>query len=142
MTLFVPAGSRGFISLDNGAVTLSNIVIPVAESPNPWPAITAAARIVQQLQSSSGTFTLLHMGATNPVDSSRCPAVPGWTWQQENRRCGITKGISEVANEVNADLMVMSTAGRHGFLDALRGSQSERVLRQTPCPLLAIPESA
>jgi hypothetical protein len=28
------------------------------------------------------------------------------------------------------------------FLDALRGSHSERVLRRTPCPLLAIPVDA
>ena len=30
----------------------------------------------------------------------------------------------------------------HGFLDALRGSHSERALRQTPYPLLAIPVQA
>jgi nucleotide-binding universal stress UspA family protein len=36
----------------------------------------------------------------------------------------------------------MSTDGRSGFLDALRGSHSERVLRHAPCPLLAIPESS
>jgi nucleotide-binding universal stress UspA family protein len=36
----------------------------------------------------------------------------------------------------------MSTDGRNGFLDALRGSHSERVLRRTPCPLLAIPVAA
>jgi nucleotide-binding universal stress UspA family protein len=36
----------------------------------------------------------------------------------------------------------MSTDGRNGFLDALRGSHSERVLRRTPCPLLAIPAEA
>ena len=31
---------------------------------------------------------------------------------------------------------------RNGFLDALRGSHSEQVLRRTPCPLLAIPVEA
>jgi nucleotide-binding universal stress UspA family protein len=34
---------------------------------------------------------------------------------------------------------VMATEGRNGFLDALRGSHSEQVLRQCACPLLAIP---
>jgi nucleotide-binding universal stress UspA family protein len=36
----------------------------------------------------------------------------------------------------------MSTDGRNGFLDALRGSHSQRVLRRAPCPLLAIPAEA
>jgi nucleotide-binding universal stress UspA family protein len=36
----------------------------------------------------------------------------------------------------------MTTNGRDGFLDALRGSHSERVLHRTPCALLAIPERA
>jgi len=34
---------------------------------------------------------------------------------------------------------VMSTAGHEGFLDALRGSVTEQVLRHSPCPLLAVP---
>jgi nucleotide-binding universal stress UspA family protein len=33
----------------------------------------------------------------------------------------------------------MSTAGHHSFLDALRGSTTERVLRQLSCPLLTVP---
>ncbi|MFN5184436.1 MAG: universal stress protein [Planctomycetota bacterium] len=33
----------------------------------------------------------------------------------------------------------MATDGRDGFLDALRGSHSERVLRHAHCPLLIIP---
>ena len=43
---------------------------------------------------------------------------------------------------MDTNLIVMCTDGRHGFLDALRGSHSERVLRRTPCPLLAIPVEA
>ncbi|HEY3719491.1 MAG TPA: universal stress protein, partial [Roseiarcus sp.] len=38
-----------------------------------------------------------------------------------------------------ADLIVMPTAGHVGYLDALRGSTTERVLRQAPCPVLAMP---
>jgi len=43
------------------------------------------------------------------------------------------------AHATEADLIVMATEGRNGFLDALRGSHSEQVLRQCACPLLAIP---
>jgi nucleotide-binding universal stress UspA family protein len=33
----------------------------------------------------------------------------------------------------------MTTDGRNGFLDALRGSHSERVLRRASIPLLTVP---
>ena len=39
----------------------------------------------------------------------------------------------------DADLIAMTTAGHQGFLDALRGSTSERVLRHAPCPVLVVP---
>ncbi|MFY7891978.1 MAG: universal stress protein, partial [Pirellula sp.] len=47
--------------------------------------------------------------------------------------------IVDYAKEINAGLIVMATDGRDGFLDALRGSHSERVLRRAHCPLLIIP---
>ena len=37
------------------------------------------------------------------------------------------------------DLIVMATEGRHGIFDALRGSVTERVVREAPWPLLAVP---
>ncbi len=49
------------------------------------------------------------------------------------------KEIVSAANEHRADLVIMSTAGRHGFLDALRGSTTEQVLRRVRCPVLAVP---
>ena len=49
--------------------------------------------------------------------------------------------ILRAATERNADLIVMATAGRQGFLDALRGSTTERVLRHAPCPVLAVPSA-
>jgi nucleotide-binding universal stress UspA family protein len=39
----------------------------------------------------------------------------------------------------DADLIVMATEGRHGVVDAMRGSVTERVIRGAPCPVLAVP---
>ncbi len=47
--------------------------------------------------------------------------------------------IVKLAKERSVDLIMMSTAGREGFLDALRGSITQRVLRLSECPLLAVP---
>jgi nucleotide-binding universal stress UspA family protein len=54
----------------------------------------------------------------------------------------VIHGIVDAASKEAVDLIVMSTDGRNGFLDALRGSHSERVLRNAPCPLLTVPENS
>jgi nucleotide-binding universal stress UspA family protein len=51
----------------------------------------------------------------------------------------IEETILRVAQDYHADMIAMPTAGHHGFLDALRGSTTELVLRRAPCPVLAIP---
>jgi hypothetical protein len=51
----------------------------------------------------------------------------------------VVSTILKAADEQQADLIAMPTAGHHGFLDAVRGSTTERVLRHAPCPVLAVP---
>lgn len=142
MTLFVPAGTRGFVSLEDGSVSLRNILIPVAAKPRPGPALAGAVRLVKQLGCSSGTFSILHVGNEASMPMTRTRKVAGWTWQKLNKSGDVIEGILETARQIDADLIVMSTDGRNGFLDAFRGSHSERVLRHSPCPLLAIPDTS
>lgn len=140
MTLFVPAGVPGFVSLEDGSVSLKSILIPVAETPSAQPAVTGAARLVRQLRVPAGTFTLLTVGGPGPTDKLFLPDVPGWVWQTKTANGDVTGRILDAADEIHADLIVMGTAGQHGFLDALRGSTSEQVLRRATCPLLAVPD--
>jgi nucleotide-binding universal stress UspA family protein len=139
MTLFVPKGVEGFVSAADGSVSLRNIVIPIAAEPPAQPAVQAAVRLASRLESSAGLFTLLHVGNEETMPDVLCPEVPGWQWNKTTRQGDIIDCICETALETDADLIVMTTEGRHGFLDALRGSHSERVLRRSPCPLLVIP---
>lgn len=44
--------------------------------------------------------------------------------------------ICELASEIQADLIVLSTHGRTGWERALLGSTAERVIRHAPCPVL------
>jgi nucleotide-binding universal stress UspA family protein len=43
---------------------------------------------------------------------------------------------------VNAGMIAMPTAGHHGFIDAFRGSVTQRVLHEAPGPILAMPASS
>ena len=139
MTLFIPKGLEGFVSLRDGSVSLTSILIPVAETPAALPSVQAAARMVSRLNCPSGVFTLLHVGEKAGMPQVQLPNVPGWTWNTEIRSGDVVDVICETASTGRAGLIVLTTEGRHGFLDALRGSHSERILQKTPCPLLAIP---
>jgi len=142
MTLFIPAGVEGFVSLQDGSVSLKNILIPVAPVPKAQPAIQAAVRIAQQLNCSTGQFTVLYVGDDSEMPDVTCPMLRGWEWTKISQKGDITQVILQTARGMEADLIVMSTEGRQGFLDALRGSTSEQVLRQCTCPLLAIPTNS
>jgi nucleotide-binding universal stress UspA family protein len=141
-TLFVPDGVRGFVSGHDGSVSLTNILIPVAAKPRPLPAVEAATRLVSRLSLPAGTFTVLHVGAAGDAPAVHTPSVVGWRWDPVTRTGDVIDTILDTASSTSADLIVMTTDGRHGFLDALRGSHSERVLRHAPCPLLVLPATS
>lgn len=50
------------------------------------------------------------------------------------------KVIAEVADEVKADLLVISTHGYTGLKHVLMGSIAEHVVRYAPCPVLVVRE--
>jgi nucleotide-binding universal stress UspA family protein len=139
MTLFIPKGIEGFVSLDDGSISLKNILIPVAPVPSAQPAVHAVARLVSGLNGNPGLFTLLHVGEEEAMPEVACPEVAGWCWKRMTRSGEVIEVINQVEREIDADLIVMTTDGRNGFLEALCGSHSERVLRESRCPLLTIP---
>lgn len=135
MTLFIRENTDGFISAADGTASLQNVLIPVADVPPPQPAVEAAVRLVNGLDCPRGTFTLLHVGEADSMPQVRCPELSGWEWKRVVRSGDVIDAIVDA----QADLIVMATDGRNGFLDALRGSHSERVLRSSPAPLLTVP---
>jgi nucleotide-binding universal stress UspA family protein len=139
MTLFVPHGVKGFVSLENGALTLQRIVIPSDTVPHPQPAINAACALAGALNCIAVSFTLVHIGEKADMPAVQVPEQEGWKWETIVQRGDVVEQILHFEAERSADLMAMTTQGHLGFLDVLRGSTTERVLRGARCPLLAIP---
>lgn len=50
--------------------------------------------------------------------------------------------IVKLAEELPADMIVLSTHGRTGLSHALIGSTTERILRKSPCPVLVVKPQA
>lgn len=139
-TLFLPNGQGRLIDPETGQPRLQRILLPICLRPAPQPAIDATVALLRACHVVGVSLTLLHVGpATDaPAVNVHAPGL-GLGINQENRAGDPVDQILAAASDLKADLVVMATAGHHGFLDALRGSTTERVLRKLACPLLAVP---
>ena len=137
MTLFVPHGCRGFVSLEDGEVTLKRILVPVDSHLNSTAALLFATRAASIASGEVVDIQMLHVGKNMP--SVEVPRAPDCAWTSILREGEVVDAILATAEQQNADLIVMATAGHDGILDALRGSVTEQVLRGASCPLLAVP---
>ena len=141
VTLFVPAGTQGFVDAGTGLIRLQRVLIPVDRIPPPQPAIEAATALASLEVRAPVTLRMVHVGeASAPI--VRVQKKPGWIWERRTLTGEPATALVEAVQEFAPDLVVMTTAGHLGFMDALRGSTTERVLRAIPCPLLAVPMAA
>jgi nucleotide-binding universal stress UspA family protein len=82
-------------------------------------------------------FHLLHLGdrfPETPVPESIAARV-----RIRQEAGAVVAGIIDTADELEADLIVMATRGHDSLLDALRGSTTEQVLRNSGRAVLAVP---
>jgi len=139
MTLFTPHGVEGFVSRQDGSISLRNVLIPVAIKPRPQPSVEAAARLIRNLQLPAGMVTVLHVGPAAEMPSLKFPKETDWTWTKVVKVGEPADVILQTAAELRTDVIIMTTDGPDGFLDALRGTISERVLRKARCPVVNLP---
>ncbi len=138
-TLFVPAGISGFVSHEDGAVTLDRILIPTDRKPYPGVGIEVASGLLKSLNVSTPTIETLFVGDAAQMPAVNPPQDFDCSFERTSRSGTPVDEILQRADEIDADLIVMVTEGHHGFLDALRGSTTEQIVRRAPCPVLAVP---
>jgi hypothetical protein len=85
------------------------------------------------------TFTVLHIGPSKSFPAVKTYPGTEWRWKAMLEYGDIEEQIRRATVQCDADLIVMPTQGHHGFLDALRGSTTERIVRRADCPVLAVP---
>ena len=135
MTLFVPRGCRGIVSMD-GIIQLRRILIPIDHKPNAQEAVIRAVRAAEAFGDGTVEIALLHVDG-DALPQLYCPEGQAYVWQELRGNGDVVMAILDAAQR--ADLIVMATEGRNGAFDALRGSVTERVVRGAPCPVLAVP---
>ncbi|MBI2828989.1 MAG: universal stress protein [Acidobacteria bacterium] len=137
--LLVPPGVDGFVDFGTGDVRLRRILLPIDQHPHPRQTLATLPAIVGAFHGGPVTAELLHVGTAATMPRVHLPQVEGWTWATQMMEGDVVEGILRTAAAGPADLLVLTTQGRRGFLDALRGSTTERVVRGARCPVLAVP---
>jgi len=138
-TLFVPRQISGFVSKETGKVHLKRILIPTCHSPVAQVAVNAAVRLAELCDCSEVCFTTLHIGKDGDQPAVEIPKKEGWIHESLVWQGDVVDHILSCSEAQDMDLIVMATQGQKGFLGALRGSTTMRVLQQVKCPLLTVP---
>lgn len=138
-TLFVPREQKGFVRSETGELTLRHILVPLKPGMAPLRAVEEAARMARALKCGQVLFTLLHVGPRAGMPRVLPPCQQGWGVKHLVVKGNPEEEILKAATALRVDLIVMVTHGHEGFLDAIRGNTTERVLHEAPCPVLAVP---
>jgi nucleotide-binding universal stress UspA family protein len=139
VTLFTGGTTTPFVHPLDGSVTLRRVVMPVSrELPHQQRALDVLAYLAGALGVHDLEVVLLFCGAEKDfpmlgVSSER------WTMRRRTSRDSVVNATLEAAQTVDADLVVMATHGEDTLVDSLLGSRTEHVVRQAPCPVLAVP---
>jgi nucleotide-binding universal stress UspA family protein len=141
-TLFLPRDSGNLVDPESGASRLRTILVPVAKEPSAQSAVNLGFSLAKHLKAAEGRVILLRVGDDAADATVDVPERDGWSHEWTSASGTPAAEICRVAREAGADVISMTTSGRRGFLDALRGSTVERVVADAPCPVLATPANA
>jgi nucleotide-binding universal stress UspA family protein len=129
-TLILGPGSRPFVDSATGRVDIDRVLVPVDHQPD----AQGALRLLNSLAEGRGiTLDFVHVGS-NPPDLRSEGGEPVPVRVLEGPVVGTL-----LAEAQGASLVAMPMAGPQGLADALRGSTTERLVREVTCPVLAIP---
>jgi nucleotide-binding universal stress UspA family protein len=129
-TLIFGPLARPFVDSLTGRLRLETILVPVDHDPAPQAAVLLLKSFVEGLDVA---LDFLHVGPDVPalLDRQREPL-------SVRRVDGpVIETLLDQARQ--ASMIAMPMAGRHGLLDTIRGSTTERVVHDVTCPVLALP---
>ena len=130
--LVVPNHSRGFVDPQSGAVDLRRVIVPAGDAGDARKAV-AAARFLARIAGSPVELEIVHAG---PID----PGLERLGLAVHRIDGSLDDAISAAARARDACLIVMATHGHDTVGDVLRGSHTERVIREARCPVLSVPD--
>lgn len=135
-TLVVPSGTRPFVEPETGAVRLARVLVPVGDA-RAIQAYQSLREVAHALDVTALEVVFVHVGMRADIPQLELPEDPGWTHRTVSFREGPVVGrILEAATREEVDLIAMATDGHDTLADAVWGSRTERVLQDSPVPVL------
>lgn len=137
-TLFVGRDTEGFVHPQTGEVTLSRVLVPVSSDVN-LPVVTRVlAGFLDALQPGLVDVRLLTVGERFDLEVGEAPMDTRVRFDVEHRRGPVVAAILEAAEAHKSQLICMPTRDRDSLRDAVLGTRTEQVIRQSTCPVLAL----
>jgi nucleotide-binding universal stress UspA family protein len=133
--LVIPNRVHGFVDRATGAIDLGRVVIPAASQLEVHRGIEAARSLAVMLHLPVPALEIVHVG-----DDDANIENPGGSVIRAHGK--LEDVIVDVARQRRACLIVMPTRAHDGVGDVLLGSHTERVIRESSCPVLAVPLSS
>lgn len=138
-TLVLPIGQPGFVGTTTGEVKLNRILIPVGDDEEIAAAVNQMTVLLARLGIEDVDLHLLRVGDGEVPGDLLTPEGPDWRWHRETRPGKPVDGIVDACEEFDCDLVVMASRGQDGFMDMIRGTQTQQVMRKVGAGLLIIP---
>jgi len=131
ITLLLPEGARGFISIKDGRSSLRRVLVPIDHTPDPHISIEAATRLGDSLSEDPVIYTALHVGDAGGMPALEIPESVQDQLDYAIRQGNVAEEIVAAAKEMDSDLIVLTTRGEGDTCDA--------VARSATCPVLVVP---
>lgn len=141
-TLFVPGGGRSCVDLPTGEVSLSKVLLAVDREPDAQPAISRIVTMLRNIGGANADVVVMHVGNEQDFPEVNLPSTGEIKWSKIRREGTPAKEICQQATEMDADLIVMVTAGKRNLWDFFTGSTLQNVLKSAPCPVFTLPGDA
>ena len=136
-SLLIPEKSNGFVSLQDGTVSLRRILVPIDSIPNSETAISDAAALAYIMGNHPLDITLLFVGDRLELPEINLPGKMQCTIKIIVRKGHTANDIRALAFDLNVDLIALALNNNGGNFDIDRQNVNWQLLHQAPCPVLA-----
>lgn len=135
----VPIGQKGFVRGWSGETRIERVVIPArssAELNSVYEALVGLFEDSDEIELDIHVVAVVEEGDEKSIEK---PSKAGWKWHTLYRQGSVVEALTRAVEEVDADLLAMSTDGQDSLLDALVGTRAIQAMRLSQIPVLIVP---
>ena len=140
-TLMLPKRTTGFVDPQTGRSTLRRVLCALDFENDQRPALTYLREWLPVLSGGNDVeIVLLHTADGDDASELLLPQRAGLNWRREARDGEAVDCVIAAARKLDMQMVILSTRGPLGMLGRMRGSATDRVLREHDLPQLTLPD--